>query len=134
MYTTRACTFSELNPSIRSLLKNSLSEDDPIQYCIEARDDSDGEVLYLAYILTLRRIIYGSSGMGGHSGTGFIKQYIEIVNMEERPSENGKYHFVEIFFNPLGSASAYGNSNKYFFETSEKAHGFASIIKKLARL
>jgi hypothetical protein len=132
MFKTRVCDFSNLYPPLYSYLKDGIPVDDTVQYCIEGCEEKSGKSpLYVAYLLTRSRII-GASMDSVNGGVGSIRKYVDIESMEERPTMNGEMYYLEIYYNAL-VAKPY-DTGMFHFESPEKVHAFANLIRKFANL
>lgn len=131
MFKTRVCDFSDLHPPLYDFMKAADRADDPIQYCIEAcHEFSDKPPLYVAYVLTQSRLM--CADMQGGRGAGTVWKYLDIERIAEGRTNKGDQYYVVIFLSALVAKP--NQTEMCHFETPEKAHSFANLLRKLANI
>jgi hypothetical protein len=131
IFTTHVCEFPQLQPSIHDYINPVIRTDDPILYCVEAIEQKSGEpIKYYAYILTKTSLIWASD-----NPTGSMLKYVDIEKITVKQTRNGYLYYVNVEYNALvQSARIWGDSDKFHFETEDKAHAFANLIKKFGNI
>lgn len=123
MLKTRVCDFSDLQTTLHDYINAAIRPDDPIQYCVEAFENRNGEPPhYYAYVLTKSRLIWASD-----APVGSVRQYVEIDNITVMLTMKGDMYYVNVRYNALTGMA----QDMFHFESEEKADAFAKLIKRI---
>ena len=137
MNMTRICSFSDLNPLLHESLKGYIHNDEKILYCVEHTSRFGEQILYHAYVLTQNRFLFANKGVNTYLGGTVYKEeflYVEKVEEGTYPRDEEQY-WVKIYFSrPVQYGYDSINHLQLYFETLEIARGFASVLRKLAKV